>query len=264
MFKHLYSHFTRYLILLAALLVIGCDENVPTEQASAGDPPANAQTSAADKPATDDKSAPAAVSADADADVYTDPDDYTAPDGYTDIVLGNPDAPIKVIEYASMTCSHCATFHEEVFYKFKKEYLDTGRASYVLRHFVLNGPDLAASMIARCMDENRYYPVVGLFLGKQASWIPPWQNVTPGEEKSLADMAIEAKMDDFLRPTGIGSARIRACLDTGKLRDDLLRQRAEGDKQYSITGTPTIIINGEKYEGALEYGPFEAAIRRYE
>src|SRR5690606_13530217 len=71
-------------------------------------------------------------------------------DGQTDIVLGQADAPITVIEYASMTCSHCAEFHAKVFPEFKKQYIDTGKAKFILRHFVLNGPDLVASMIARC------------------------------------------------------------------------------------------------------------------
>lgn len=246
MFKHLYSHFTKYLLLPMALLVIGCNDNAPAEQADAP----NTQTEA---------SAPAEAKQDT-----SNGQTAVQPDAYGDIMLGNPDAPIKVIEYASMTCSHCATFHEEVFRRFKKEYLDTGRASYVLRHFVLNGPDMAASIIARCVDEKRYYAFVNLFLGKQASWISPWQNVTPGEDKSLADMAIEARMDDFLKPTGISSGRIRACLDTGKLRDDLMRVRAEGNAEYDITGTPTIIINGKKYEGALEYDPFVQALKRHE
>jgi len=246
MIKHLYSHFTRYLLLPVALLVIGCNENAPAEQAETAAPETEASAASDTSPAATTEQA--AEEADA----------------YSDIMLGNPDAPIKVIEYASLTCSHCAKFHEDVFHDFKKNYLDTGRASYVLRHFVLNGPDLAASMIARCVDDKRYYAFVNLFLSRQASWIPPWQNVEPGEDKSLADLAAEAKMADFLRPTGVSDTKIRACLDTGKLRDDLLRVRAEGNAEYTITGTPTIIINGEKYEGPHTYEAFEQALKRYE
>src|SRR5690606_20070793 len=71
-------------------------------------------------------------------------------DGTADIVLGDENAPITVIEYASLTCSHCAAFHANVFPEFKKQYVETGKAKFILRHFVLNGPDLAASMVARC------------------------------------------------------------------------------------------------------------------
>ncbi|RMF12269.1 MAG: DsbA family protein [Alphaproteobacteria bacterium] len=185
-------------------------------------------------------------------------------DGYSDIVLGDPDAPITVIEYASMTCAHCAAFHEDVFHDFKKNYIDTGRAKFIMRHFVLNGPDLAASMVARCVDSNRYYAFIDLFLGRQAAWITPWQNVRPAEDSTLADLAEMAEMDIFLRPTGVSTARMRACLESKKLQDDLLRQRAEGQKQYDIKGTPTIIINGKVYTGEHTYEAFEAALKKVE
>lgn len=185
-------------------------------------------------------------------------------DGYSDIVLGDPDAPITVIEYASMTCGHCAAFHKDVFHEFKLNYVDTGKAKFIMRHFVLNGPDLAASMIARCVDKPRYYAFIDLFLGRQASWIPPWQSVKPGENTTLAEMAEMAEMDKFLRPTGVSAERMTACIETKKLQDDLMRMRMEGQKQYDITGTPTIIINGKKYEGANTYEAFDKALREAE
>ncbi|MEX1148340.1 MAG: thioredoxin domain-containing protein [Sphingomonadales bacterium] len=189
-------------------------------------------------------------------------EDANKSDGYTDIMLGDPDAPISVIEYASMTCGACAAFHDQVFKDFKKDYIDTGKANFVLRHFVLNGPDLAASMIARCVDDSRYYAFIDLFLDRQSTWITPWQSMQPGADRSIAEMAVEAKMDQFLRPTGMNRSRMTACLDDKKLRDDLLRQRTEGVEKHDISATPTVLINGKPYTGDLTYDAFEKAVKR--
>lgn len=184
------------------------------------------------------------------------------PDGYTDFMIGDPDAPLTVVEYASMTCGACAAFHQNVFEEFKKNYIDTGKANFVLRHFVLNGPDLAASMIARCAGEDRYYAFIDLFLKRQSTWISPWQDLPPNEDATLAQLAEMADMHKFLRPTGLSRDRMTACLDSGKLRDDLLRQRMEGQQQYNVAATPTVIINGETYRGGLTYEDFEKALRK--
>lgn len=182
-------------------------------------------------------------------------------DGYSDIMLGKKDAPISVIEYASMTCGHCADFQANVFPEFKKHYIDTGRANYVLRHFVLNGPDLVASMLARCAPTDRYYAMVDLFLARQASWIAPWQELgQPTADTSLADLALQAKMDAFVRPTGMAEATVKACLASDKLRNDILRQRNEGLETYKITGTPTLIINGKVYEGEQTFEALSKAL----
>lgn len=244
MLKHPYRPFVRLFLLLSAAVVIwGCSEQ-----------PTSAET----------ESAAAVQDTAAEADTNAAPVQENQVDGFTDIVLGDPDAPITVIEYASMTCGHCADFHRDVYPDFKKNFVDTGRARYIMRHFVLNGPDLAASMIARCVDSSRYHAFLNLFLGRQATWMAPWHNVTPGDDKSLADLAEEAEMDAFLRPVGIGTEKMRACLDNGKLRDDLIKQRAVGQQEFDIRATPTLIINGQKYDGAHEYAAFARALERAE
>ncbi len=185
-------------------------------------------------------------------------------DGTADIVLGDENAPITVIEYASLTCSHCAAFHANVFPEFKKQYVETGKAKFILRHFVLNGPDLAASMVARCgtTDDKRYHALVDLFFRRQASWIKPWQDLgQPPADARLSDLAVAAKLDEFVRPAGITATQVRECLESDKLRDDLLKVRGEGQRQYEITGTPTIIINGKVYDGDHNFADFDKALR---
>ncbi len=187
-----------------------------------------------------------------------------AVDGYNDIVLGDPKAPLEVVEYASMTCSHCAAFNREVIPEFKRAYVDTGKAKYVMRHFVLNGPDLAASMIARCgaTDPKRYYGYIDLFLNRQAQWIPGWQAIgEPPQDATLAELALQAKMDIFVRPTGMARDKVEACLKNDALRNDLLRRRAEGVEQHQVKGTPTIFINDKLYEGAHTFDEFDKALR---
>lgn len=192
-------------------------------------------------------------------------DEAQAFDGTSDIVLGQADAPITVIEYASMTCSHCAEFHTNVFPEFKKHYIESGRAKFVMRHFVLNGPDLAASMIARCAPQDRYYALIDLFLKRQNVWMPRWQALgQPAPDATLADLAIKADMDDFVRPAGITSSRVKECLDNEGLRNDLLKMRGAGQQEFNITGTPTLIINGKVYDGEQTFAAFDKALRAAE
>src|SRR5690606_13671055 len=147
----------------------------------------------------------------------------------------------------------------------KKHYVDTGRAKFIMRHFVLNGPDLAASMIARCAPQDRYYALIDLFLKRQSTWMPRWQAIgQPAPDATLSDLALQADMDDFVRPAGITSSRVKACLDSEDLRNDLLKMRGEGQKAFNITGTPTIIINGKVYDGEQSFAAFDKALRAAE
>lgn len=183
-----------------------------------------------------------------------------------DIVLGDPAAPLEVIEYASMTCGACAHFHTSVVKDFKTDYVNTGKARYILRHFVANGADIAASMIARCGggdDPQRYFAYIDMFLSRQPSWIAGWQAMgQPRADATLADLAVEAKMDLFIRPTGMARNKMQACLADDQLQAGLLHMRTVGVQQYGVDRTPTIFINGKRYNGPLEYAPFEEALKK--
>lgn len=183
-----------------------------------------------------------------------------------DIVLGDPAAPLEVIEYASLTCGHCAHFHTAVVKDFKANYVNTGKARYIMRHFVANGPDIAASIIARCGggdDPQRYFAYIDLFLSRQAQWIAGWQAIgQPPENAKLPELAVLAKMDLFVRPTGMAKNKMEACLADGTLQTGLMQMRTVGAQQYDIKATPTIFINGKRYNGPLEYEAFEAALKQ--
>lgn len=180
-----------------------------------------------------------------------------------DMSLGSDDAPITIIEYASLTCSHCADFHKDVLPELKKNYIDTGRVKLIWRHFILNGPDMAASAIARCSGPERFFPMIDMFMSRQAEWIAPWQDLPkPGPDDTLATMSLAADMDKFVRPAGLPASKVEACLKDEDLQRSIMIGRQYGATTYSISGTPTIIINGKKYEGELTFDALNAKIRK--
>jgi protein-disulfide isomerase len=149
---------------------------------------------------------------------------------------------------------------------FKSQYVDTGKARYILRHFVANGADIAASMIARCGgggDVKKYHGYINLFLGRQDAWIKGWQEIgTPPQDATLASLAVMAKMDLFVRPTGMARSKMEACLNDKALETGLLKMREEGVRQFGVNQTPSVYINGKRYMGDLSFEAFEQALKK--
>lgn len=162
-----------------------------------------------------------------------------------DIVLGNEDAPVTVIEYASMTCPHCASFHNTTFKQLKEEYIDTGKVKFVLREFPLDPLAAAVSMLARCSGD-RYWDVIDLFFETQAQWA-----VREGALREIQTLAMQA---------GFTKAEFEACLTDQELLDGINAVRNHGNAEYDITGTPTIIVDGEKLEGPRNIRALREAI----
>lgn len=151
-----------------------------------------------------------------------------------DIGLGDPDAPVTMIEYASLTCPHCANVHINSFPEIKAKYVDTGKVYYVFRHFILNQPDFAASVIARCDGAAPFYDRIDFFFDRQRDWAgSDWQN----------------KLPIMARRLGVSRAAYDACLERRDLQEYLLKVREEGREQYQVNATPTLIIDGEKFDG---------------
>jgi protein-disulfide isomerase len=163
-----------------------------------------------------------------------------------DMTLGNPDAPVTLIEYASMTCSHCANFNEFTFQKLKENYIDTGKIFYVFREFPLDRYALEASLMARCAGEDKYFEIVDRLFREQRTWITQ-QNISA---------AIRAIGRDY----GVDSKKYDACQSDEKLLARIGAKVTEAQKRYGVRGTPAIIINGKLLEAGPSYPNVAAAI----
>lgn len=164
-----------------------------------------------------------------------------------DRVLGDPNAPITIIEYASLTCSHCATFHRDTMPRLKREWLDTGRAKLVYRDFALDKNAATAAVIARCAREDDYFRLLGVFFSRQTSW-SRMEDPVP----VLAQIA---------GSRGLSRAEIDACLDDGDLVDGVLQMRLVGQDQHGVNSTPTFIVGERVISGALSFEDFDAMLR---
>jgi protein-disulfide isomerase len=153
-----------------------------------------------------------------------------------DVVMGDANAPVTIIEYASMTCSHCATFHNTTYPAMKKKYIDTGKVKYILREFPLDPLAAAGFMLARCSGNDKYYPIVEMLFQKQNEWVT--QNPIPPL------LALAKQM-------GFTQESFEACLKDQKVLEGIESVRTHGAEKLSVTSTPTFFINGKKVNGTL-------------
>lgn len=157
------------------------------------------------------------------------------PGSLPDQVMGKTDAPITVIEYASMTCIHCAHFHETVFPYLKEKYIDTGKVRMIYREFPLDPLAAAASMLIRCSPQDKYFDLLGVFYGKRDVWIS-------------SEKPVEA-LQSFAKQIGFTEATFKTCITDQKLFDGINETRTRGSEKFKIDGTPTFFINGRKEVG---------------
>ncbi len=162
-----------------------------------------------------------------------------------DQILGKADAPVTVIEYASMTCGHCATFHNNTYPEFKKRYVDTGKVKYILREFPLDPLAAGAFMLARCAGKDKYYPLVETLFQQQRNWVV---------QKPIEPLFAIAKQAGFTQQT------FDACLQDQKMLDAIEWVRARGADKFKVNSTPTFFINGKIFKGALSIEDMAKAI----
>lgn len=155
-----------------------------------------------------------------------------------DMVLGNPDAPVTIIEYASLTCPHCATFHKEVLPDLKREYIDTGKVRLIYRDFPFDRFALSAAMLARCSGPERYFGFLDILFKQQQSW------VGGGEPQEVI-----GNLTRLARLSGMDDAKVQACLENEELADYILNERLAGNRDYGVESTPTLRIDGRNYPG---------------
>jgi protein-disulfide isomerase len=153
-----------------------------------------------------------------------------------DVVMGDANAPVTIIEYASMTCSHCATFHNSTYPEMKKKYIDTGKVKYILREFPLDPLAAAGFMLARCSGNDKYYPIVEMLFQKQGEWVT--QNPIPPL------LALAKQM-------GFTQESFEACLKDQKVLEAIEGVRTHGAEKLAVTSTPTFFINGKKVNGSM-------------
>jgi protein-disulfide isomerase len=157
----------------------------------------------------------------------------------TDHVLGDRNAPIIIIEYASMTCPHCAHFHETAFPGLKENYFETGKAALAFRHFPFDRYAFQASVMAECAGSDKFFALIDILFKRQAEWT---------RADNITDALIKIG-----KQSGISQKKFEACLADEKLGESILTQRLVGSTDYGVDSTPTLFIEGEKYEDDRSY-----------
>lgn len=187
----------------------------------------------------------APASADKAASGKVSMDELMAANALPDVTQGKADAPVTIVEYASMTCSHCAAFHHDVFPELKKSYVDTGKVKFVLREFPLDPIATAAFMLAREMGDKRD-AVVDLLFSQQKNWA--------FTEKPIDGLA------NVLKQAGLSQEKVEAVLKDQELYKKINDVRDRAAQKFGVSSTPTFFINGDKYTGEMSVADFDKFI----
>ena len=165
------------------------------------------------------------------------PEELMRPGPLPDIVLGKADAPVTIVEYASMTCPHCATFSKTTFPALKSKYIDTGKVRFIFREFPLDELAAAAAMLARCIDPQngeKAMAVIDVLFHSQDKWAV--RNPVP-------------QLQQIAKQAGMTQKAFEECLANQKLYNDVLAMRERGSKEYKVESTPTLFVNGKIQKG---------------
>ena len=165
------------------------------------------------------------------------------------IISGNENAKITIIAYESLTCSHCANFHKDIYPQLKKEYIDTGLAKIEFRHFPLDIAALNASKIAQCKSDKSLEILESLYSNQQA-WV-----------KGNTVKEINNNLKKFFKKEGF-KIDFEKCINNKEIEDFVLNDRIEGSKKYKVNATPTIIINNKKFEKSLNYKNLKKSLEK--
>ena len=172
-------------------------------------------------------------------------DELMQPGPLPDLVFGSPGAPITLVEYASLTCPHCAAFHNNVLPQLRKKYIATGKVRLVLREFPLDNLAAAASMLGRCAGEDKAFALFAVLFARQNEWA--------FAAKPVPELFRFAKLADFTK------ASFETCLRDQKLLDAIAAVRARASQAFGVTVTPTFFVNGLRLERGATLEDFEKA-----
>ena len=165
------------------------------------------------------------------------------------ILVGNKSAKISIIAFESLTCSHCANFHKDVYPLLKKEYLDTGLAKIEFRHFPLDVAAFNASKVAQCKNDGNVEILESLYANQQK-----WVKGSSVEEANI-------NLKKFLSTEGF-NIDFESCINNKQIEDFVLNDRIDGAKNFKVNATPTIIINNEKFDKTLNYKNLKKALEK--
>jgi protein-disulfide isomerase len=167
-----------------------------------------------------------------------------------DMVMGAPNAPVTIIEYASLTCPHCAAFNANTFPQLKSDYVDRGLVKYVYRDFPLDRMALEAAKIARCAGPDKYFGFVDVLFRQQQSW-------TRGNDAEQ----IMGNLRRLAKVGGMSDATFDSCSKDKAIENAVLEQSLKGERELKVGSTPTLIINGQKYTGALSFEELDKVLK---
>lgn len=182
------------------------------------------------------------------------------------VLLGNPAAAVKIVEFGSLTCPHCKAFHETGLPVIKAKYLATGRVSYEYRPFTLNGIDLMAGLVMQCLPADQAWGFVNRTYARQVELVQPFQAITPADQASIASLPQDAqgarmaelgKLPEFAAAAGVPRARYDACIAAKPGMDKLLAIRKDAVETHNLAGTPSFLINGKMQADVFDWAALE-------
>ncbi|MGO4831350.1 DsbA family protein [Rhizobiaceae sp. 2RAB30] len=226
------SVLTSLVALPTVLMLAACSDSTEEAKAETAKP---ADAAAPAKPAVDAPKAAGTV----------DMAKLLEPGALPEKALGKDDAPVTIVEYASMTCPHCAHFHEQTLPELKTKYIDTGKVRLILREFPFDPRAEAGFMLARCSNDN-YFAMVDVLFKQQQGW--------------AAAQDAKSALLQIAKLAGFSQESFEACLTDQKLLDEVRAVLERGAKDFGVDSTPTFFINGGRYPGALSIAELSAII----
>ena len=186
-------------------------------------------------------------------------------------VMGNPDAPIKLAEYGSRLCPTCGALAREGYDPLTKKYVATGKVSFEFREFLVHGPaDLPPALLGLCVDKAAFFPVLEQMFHDQAQFDDGLTKMTPAQQQQLqaakpdqvvAMLAAAEGVIPYMKQRGLPEAKINACLADRATVDKLTKQTQDKTNDGTVTGTPTVMLNGKVLTGAVTWPQVEAALK---
>jgi protein-disulfide isomerase len=183
--------------------------------------------------------------------------------------MGNPDAPVKLVEYGSLSCPHCAEFEEQGAPKLRDTYVKSGQVSWEFRTYLLFGPDAGISALLHCQGEGAFFPFVEQLYADQRNWGGRMQSLPEDQLKQIQDLPARdaapamlraAGLDEFFRQRGMPASRIQSCLADPAVLDQVAAITKRGNDE-GVNGTPSFFINGKLVERAASWAALEPELR---